>query len=743
MKKEIKQNSVLLKTAIIGIYSITSSQAVTFDDIQFWIGSGTNQAALVIEWKQPEVKNNTSVRSLVCEKTMVWGYRWNGDALAIDMFNAVVKNDENLFAVASPNDGYGVMLFGIGYDLNHNRLYGTQNGTEILSNSALKSVADDIEGVFLSDYSAIDQTQSLDVADLYWGGCYGPAWDTWVAYDLETSPSLKGKTYWTPDDMDAPWTGKHGEWEYGSMGLSGTEIKDGSWIGLTIGAGGFDYTDPTSPGTLAYCYHKHAPSNPQCAPVNAKPYPYVLVDATEPFANSALYSNPEAVLGELTTWATSLAFFGGATPFRTKIIEAAYNLDLDGNNTILTLDEKKNGETVLYGSVVVRFDHPVEDDPANPYGIDFLVYGNTFYVGKGYVSDNMDLRNYCLTGNAFEEPLKVSVSPDGINWYTYNDGPYCDSVFPTQAFEWDSDCYDSTGCGWTKKRMDFTKPVNPAVKSYITSYGGNICASDVLKLYSGSGGGTGFDLKESGFSSINYIKVEASEGFSGGELDAFSDVRPAMVGEKLLVVPENISEGKTKIFFNDLSKSENRNFEIDVKKINTFAEMGIIPLWDDAAEQNLPEGTLKTLNFIANPVLAEDVVEFEADLKIPLLPEQIGENVLSLKIWDGQAWIDATLPIQYHPDTQQVTVSDISSSSMLALVDKLLRKPELSIQFDGNIPMFTFEVQKDKNYWLERSDDFTSWEEIVSYFADQSGKVTLRDENPLKNNAFYRLKFEK
>jgi len=32
-------------------------------------------------------------------------------------------------------------------------------------------------------------------------------------------------------------------------------------------------------------------------------------------------------------------------------------------------------------SIVLRFDTPVEDDPANPMGLDFIVFGNGFYVG--------------------------------------------------------------------------------------------------------------------------------------------------------------------------------------------------------------------------------------------------------------------------------------------------------------------------------------------------------------------------
>jgi hypothetical protein len=53
------------------------------------------------------------------------------------------------------------------------------------------------------------------------------------------------------------------------------------------------------------------------------------------------------------------------------------------------------------GYIVYRFDEPIKDDPMNPYGVDFIVYGN------------------CSTANTgFSEPGNVLVSDDGLKWYT-------------------------------------------------------------------------------------------------------------------------------------------------------------------------------------------------------------------------------------------------------------------------------------------------------------------------------------
>ena len=50
-----------------------------FDDIQFWTGSGTNRAALVIQWNDGKAHSS-----------LVWGYRWNNTATGFDMLRSVI-----------------------------------------------------------------------------------------------------------------------------------------------------------------------------------------------------------------------------------------------------------------------------------------------------------------------------------------------------------------------------------------------------------------------------------------------------------------------------------------------------------------------------------------------------------------------------------------------------------------------------------------------------------------------------
>lgn len=96
--------------ACAGLLVMTTA-AVTFDDIEFWVGSGTNRAALVIDWADG-----------LSPESLLWGYQWNGQATGLDMLLAVVRADSRLFAHLGQY-AWGTAVFGLGYDLNGNGIF--------------------------------------------------------------------------------------------------------------------------------------------------------------------------------------------------------------------------------------------------------------------------------------------------------------------------------------------------------------------------------------------------------------------------------------------------------------------------------------------------------------------------------------------------------------------------------------------------------------------------------------------
>lgn len=241
---------------------------------------------------------------------------------------------------------------------------------------------------------------------------------------------------------------------------------------------------------------------------------------------SSPYDDPSAVLGKPATQCINNDPMTPGPTFRVKLVEAAYNRDLNQSKVITTIDP---GEYI-----VVKFDHKVTDYPLNPYGQDLIVFGNSAIdmVGDQQASDSSNMTALLLTASGIFDEVQVSVSQDGQNWYSFdpNTGPWGDDLYPTQAYQWDRE-----NAQWTDVEMDFTKPVDPNLT--LADFDG-ISAADAIDLYDGSGGGTPFDLKDlpdyndltvdpdSGYRWIEYVRLEGGQGplAIGGEVDAVSDV---------------------------------------------------------------------------------------------------------------------------------------------------------------------------------------------------------------------------
>jgi hypothetical protein len=182
------------------------------------------------------------------------------------------------------------------------------------------------------------------------------------------------------------------------------------------------------------------------------------------------------------------------------------------------------------GSLTLMFDHPVSDDPLNPCGIDFIVFGNTNLVING--TDRWRNGDPNLTGvgsSTTREPGRVSVSLDGVTWYTYANGPFADDCAPTLGRRYDPAHHEASLVGnlWWGAPTDPTYPLNPSLTA--ASFSGWTVAQ-VAMAYGYSAGGTGFDLAESGMSEIQYVRIDnpASSGVVS-EIDAVADVAPRLV----------------------------------------------------------------------------------------------------------------------------------------------------------------------------------------------------------------------
>jgi len=243
-----------------------------------------------------------------------------------------------------------------------------------------------------------------------------------------------------------------------------------------------------------------------------------------------------------------------AGPFATQVVSSANLGDAPYNNPsvalgqpALTIFDSWGNETVgvsmVYGAwtedavvsikdgghLAVKFDQPITNDPLHPFGLDFTVFGNSFFSGKsGWVDGSTDMAAYQInsSGAVFGQGagMTVSVSQDGQTWHTFASPVAC-IYWPTQAFSrWGiaAGAWDQTSVS------DFTKPMNPTLTP---EQFGNLTVAEALALYDGSGGGTSFDIGALGLDWIQYVRVEGK-----GNIDAFAAVSPVPEPATLVIM---------------------------------------------------------------------------------------------------------------------------------------------------------------------------------------------------------------
>ncbi len=172
------------------------------------------------------------------------------------------------------------------------------------------------------------------------------------------------------------------------------------------------------------------------------------------------------------------------------------------------------------GSLVLRFDTPITDDPNNPFGIDLLIFGNALLV-DGNPQDGV-----CPpTAQLIAEGGTIDLSTDGVNWVAVP-GIDADGLFPTAGWLDVTDPYATTA---GTVESNFLLPVNPA----ITTSDFNSQSNDaILLLYRGSGGGAGVDIGPLGLESVSFVRISNTPGaINTPEIDAVADVAPRKPGD--------------------------------------------------------------------------------------------------------------------------------------------------------------------------------------------------------------------
>jgi hypothetical protein len=207
------------------------------------------------------------------------------------------------------------------------------------------------------------------------------------------------------------------------------------------------------------------------------------------FGTGLGYTNPLAALGQ----PNRDTGFGPVTPFNPPF-ERSELVSLGTN-----------------GSLTVRFDNPLVNDAAHPFGLDFVIYGSAGFIDADYPNGRTDASGSLFGFNPGQTRVWVSAG-DG-NFFQLNPlfAPVADGLFPT----------DGAGV--------FGLPVNPALTSADFA---NRSLAEIRALYGGGAGGTAFDLAWAvdgagnpvNLASVSLVRVDVLNGRA--EIDGFAAVVP-------------------------------------------------------------------------------------------------------------------------------------------------------------------------------------------------------------------------
>lgn len=166
-----------------------TNTTLTFADVQYWVGTGTNEAAFVVQWN--DGKNPDA---------LVWGFRWNGNATGEDMLKAIAKADHRFFSLLYQGTQFGSAIGGLGFDLNG------ANTTALYKNGDVTYPFYPVNGIVNTTSYDFDQYTVADVADHWSSG-----WTTNGYW-----------SYWVKDPTDA-------NFGYSGVGASTRALENGSW----------------------------------------------------------------------------------------------------------------------------------------------------------------------------------------------------------------------------------------------------------------------------------------------------------------------------------------------------------------------------------------------------------------------------------------------------------------------------------------------------------------------------------
>ncbi|MBL0737592.1 DUF5074 domain-containing protein [Flavobacterium sp. GN10] len=185
----VPRNDIKLKTATQKQLTAKNANATTFDDIQFWVGTGANKAAFAVQWN--DGKNADA---------LIWGFKWDGNATGEDMMKAIAKADPRFYTLLLQGTQFGTAIGGFGFDLDGANTIGLYKSGNVTYPYY------PVSGIVNTAVYDFDEYTPIDASDHWQSG-----WTT------------KGYwSYWVRDDVNNGF-------DYSGLGASSRVLQNGSW----------------------------------------------------------------------------------------------------------------------------------------------------------------------------------------------------------------------------------------------------------------------------------------------------------------------------------------------------------------------------------------------------------------------------------------------------------------------------------------------------------------------------------
>lgn len=206
--RSIGLGTALLASGLGGLSSATAATIAQSSDVEFVVGTGANQATLIIDFNDG-----------FTTESFAWGYQWDGVASGADMFLAVAGADPRLSPVSFGTGLSGFFISSIDYDDDTDR-HSEAGGSFVTFPNDYVSWSYYLSGGFAGDDTPGAGGTPLSVA----GG------------------GLNLPTAWTSSPVGAPLD---------SFGESGRILSDGAWDAWSFGPNSESFAHLAPPGPEA------------------------------------------------------------------------------------------------------------------------------------------------------------------------------------------------------------------------------------------------------------------------------------------------------------------------------------------------------------------------------------------------------------------------------------------------------------------------------------------------------------